>query len=252
MSQKAAGDPLAAIGLQLVAAAGRRRQRHRRRRRTALVAALVVLVLAAGAGASELAGLGTGVPAIDQLLDIEHGSGARDIRPAGSSSDPLPAPGLTGGPNGVALAYVSRAGTICSAAAEDIGERGVRGGGGACYEPADLERTLDRRGVVCCTLSAGPKARTYAGYAAADIVAIRLLVPGRPAAELTRPWTPKVPGARPQRYFVATDDRDIDVGDDGVQEDELALIPSEPPRLELEYADGRVVKWEPPGFRRRR
>jgi hypothetical protein len=252
-SHPAAGDPLAAIGLQLVTAARRRKLRHRRRRRTALVAALVLLMLAAGAGASELAGLDTGVPAIDKLLDIEHGSGPRDIRPAGSSSDPLSAPGLAGGPRGVALAYVSRAGTICSAAAENIGERGVRGGFGACYEAADLERMLDRRGVVCCTFSAGPDDRTYAGYAAADVVAIRLLVRGGPvAAELTRPWTPKVPGGRPQRYFVAIDGRDIDVGDDGVQLDDLALIPHELPTLELDYADGRVVKWEPPGSRRRR
>src|SRR5829696_694724 len=115
-----------------------------------------------------------------------------------------------------------------------------------------LARMLDRRGVVCCSLAAGSDNRTYEGHADADVVAIRFLVPGGPVeARLTKPWTPTVPGGQPERYFVATDERDIDVGGDGIQMDEMDLIPIEIPRLELEYADGRVVRWEPPGFRRR-
>jgi hypothetical protein len=100
--------------------------------------------------------------------------------------------------------------------------------------------------VVLTTMSGGPDDRTYSGYAAADVVAIRLLLPGGPVeAKLTNPWTPRAPGAGPQRFFVGVDGRDVDVGGDGVQDDELALISPRPPQLELEYADGRVVEVKP-------
>jgi hypothetical protein len=244
-----AGDPLAAIRLQLVAAARGRIVRRRRRRRAALVVTLVLLLVAAGAAASELTGLSTGVPAVDRLLAVESGDGGRglELRPGtGGASDPLPAPGLTGGKGGMALAYLSRAGRVCTAAAEDIGDRGVRGGFGGCYEPADLARRLERRGVVLTSMSGGPDDRTYSGYAAGDVVAVRLLLPGAPVeAKLTEPWTPRAPGGEPQRFFVGVDERNVDVGGDGVQEDEVALISPRPPRLELEYADGRVVEVKP-------
>jgi hypothetical protein len=244
-----ADDPLAAIRDQLVAAARGRIVRRRRRRRAALVVALLALLVAAGAAASELTGFSTGVPAVDRLLAVESGDGGRglDLRPGtGGASDPLPAPGLTGGEGGMALAYLSRARRVCTAAAEDIGDRGVRGSFGGCYEPADLTRRLERRGVVLTGMSGSPDDRTYSGHAAGDVVAVRLLLPGGPVeAELTKPWTPRAPGGEPQRFFVGVDERDVDVGGDGVQDDEMALISPRPPRLELEYADGEVRKVKP-------
>ena len=244
-----ADNPLAAIRAQLVEAARGRIVRRRRRRRASALVAIVLLLVAAGAAASELTGFSTGVPAVDELLDIESGHvpGGLELRPgAGGASDPLPAPELTGGKGGNALAYLSRAGLVCSASAEDIGDRGVRGGFGGCYEPAQLARRLELRGVVLTGMSGGPDSRTYTGHAAGDVVAVRLLLPGGPVdARLTGPWTPRAPGGKPQRFFVAVDARDVDVGGDGVQEDEIDLISPRPPRLELEYADGRVVEVDP-------
>jgi hypothetical protein len=244
-----ADDPLAAIRGQLVAAARGRIRRRRRRRRAALVVTLALLLMAAGAAASELTGFSTGVSAIDRLLAVESGEGGRglELRPGtGRASDALPAPGLTGGKGGMALAYLSRAGRVCAAAAEDIGDRGVRGSFGGCYDPADLARRLERRGVVLTGMSGSPRDRTYSGHAAADVVAVRLLLPGGPVeARLTRPWRPRAAGGEPQRFFIAVDERDIDVGVDGVQSDEIDLISPRPPRLELEYSDGHVREVKP-------
>jgi hypothetical protein len=55
---------------------------------------------------------------------------------------------------------------------------------------------------------------------------------------MTPPWTPQAPGARALRLVVAIDERDIDVGRDGVQDDELRLLDTPFPKLELTYADG--------------
>ncbi|MEA2456867.1 MAG: hypothetical protein QOI45_3129, partial [Thermoleophilaceae bacterium] len=64
-------------------------------------------------------------------------------------------------------------------------------------------------------------------------------------ARLTRPWRPRAAGGEPQRFFIAVDERDIDVGVDGVQSDEIDLISPRPPRLELEYSDGHVREVKP-------
>lgn len=248
MTAPAVADPLAAIHDQLVGAAARRIARRRRRRRAAVVGVLLLLLVAAGAAAGGLTGSSTGVPVIDKLLDVESGDhgGGPDWRPGpGGASQPLPAPGLAG-PKGVALAYLSRDGRICSAAAEDIGARGVRGSFGRCYEPADLARRLSRRGVVCCAFAMGPDRREYSGYADGEVTAVHLLVRnGRVPARLTPAWTPKAPGAEPQRFFVAADERDFGVDDDGVQPEDMAGVPGLPELIEVRYADGRVERVKP-------
>jgi hypothetical protein len=240
-------DPLAAIRAELVTAARNRIARRRRRRRAAAIAATVALLLAAAATASELTGFSTGVPAVDRLLDVESGDDGHglELRPGtGGASEALPAPGLTGGKGGVALAYVNRAGDVCAVAAEDIGERGVRGGFGGCYDPADLARRLDRRGLVVGPMALGADERTYAGHADGDVVALTLLLPdARVRARLTPRWTPK--GGEAQRFWVAADRRKLDVGDDGVQPEELNTVSLIPRAAELRYADGRVVRVKP-------
>jgi hypothetical protein len=232
-------DPLAAIRAELVIAARTRIGRRRRRRRAAIAAAALALLLAAAATASELTGFSTGVPAVDRLLDIEsgHPEHGLELRPgSGGASEALPAPGLTGGKGGVALAYVNRAGNVCNAAAEDIGDRGVRGGFGGCYDPADLARRLDRRGVVLGPMALGADERTYAGHADGDVVELILLMSdGRPVrARLTPPWTPK--GGEAQRFWVAADRRHLPI------DQALSAIPR---AIELRYADGRVVRMKP-------
>lgn len=246
-----AGDPLAAIREQLVAAARRRRVHRRRRRRGVTLAAVALLLLAAGAGASELAGLSTGVPAVDKLLDVENGSGGSegsarpDIRPGtGGASDPLPAPRLAGGPGGTAVAYVSRDGFICSAFADDRhrSENDVRGGTGGCLDPAGLRRRLERRGAVLGAFAVGADGQEISGHAAADVTEIRAIGPyGTGTARLTDPWTPRVPGGRPQRFFIAYVPAEIDVGDDGVQPGEIDEL-TRSPLLEVHFADGSVKR----------
>jgi hypothetical protein len=123
----------------------------------------------------------------------------------------------------------------------------VRGGGGGCRLAADLARKLDRKGVVWSGSSHGPERRTYNGYADGDVESIRVL--GEAAGgevRMTKPWTPSTEGGQALRLFVVIDERDIDVGGDGVQEDEINLIMTSIPTIEVTYADGCAEKIDAP------
>ncbi len=102
---------------------------------------------------------------------------------------------------------------------------------------------LGRKGVILQGSAIGPERRIYDGFAAPDIQEIRLFVDDRlvARAELTEPWTPAAPGAEPVRFWVAIDETDIDVGDDGVQQDEMHLLPTTP-RIEAEFTNGKVIE----------
>ena len=63
---------------------------------------------------------------------------------------------------------------------------------------------------------------------------------------ITKPWTPRTEGGQALRFFVVVDERDIDVGGDGVQKDEINLIMTSIPPIEVTYADGRTEKIEAP------
>jgi hypothetical protein len=63
---------------------------------------------------------------------------------------------------------------------------------------------------------------------------------------LSPPWRPAAPGAEPLRHWVVVDQKDIDVGGDGVQMDEIDLISVPPPRLEVRLAGGEVKEVRPP------
>lgn len=247
-------DPLDAIRTELVAAARRRTGRARRHRRT-LVATVVSLSLAsAGALAATLAEFTTGVPAIDRLLENsvvpDQGQPSADLRPGpGDASEPLPLPAGEGGKDAVGVAYLSRDGRVCAVQGElrrfDNAPRGSYGG---CYEPESLAAELARKGAILQGSTIGPERRIYDGFAAADVHEVRLFVNDRQVAraELTDPWTPAIAGAEPLRFWVAIDETDIDVGDDGVQQDEIDLLPTAPPDLEVEFSDGRVIERETP------
>jgi hypothetical protein len=123
----------------------------------------------------------------------------------------------------------------------------LRGGGGGCWLAADLARKLDRRGVVWSGSSHGPERQTYNGYADGDVTSMRVLGEAAGAeVRMTKPWRPRTEGAEALRFFVVIDERDIDVGDDGVQLDEADLIMRPLPAIEVTYADGRRERIEAP------
>ena len=240
-------DPFERIRRELVDAAARRRDRTRRRRRLALLVAVPVMLVAGTAGAAVVGDFSTGVPAIDGLLAVEGRGGplGTDVRPGpGGASEPLSLPAGPDGRDAAAVAYLSRDGLVCKARGDfrrwDGSPRGSYGG---CLAPAYLARMLSRRTVYCCGSEHGPHRRIYDGLAAGNVVALRLLMDDGATVEakLTPPWTPDAPGAEPLRLFVAVDERDIDVGGDGVQLDEGDLIMRFPGRAEAELSDGRTV-----------
>jgi hypothetical protein len=236
-------DALGALRAELVGAARRRVARRRRRRRLTVVAAALAALLALAAGAAALTGWGTGVPVVDDLLEVEGGSLVGE--PAGDATEPLPMPPEGG--TGQALAFLTKDGRICHAEAErhPTIEGSVRGGSGGCWPAADLARKLDRRGIVWSASSHGPDFRTYNGYADGDIQSIRVV--GEMAGadvRMTPPWTPRMQGAGTLRFVVVVDERDIDVGDDGFQPGDLPITMH--PRVEVTYADGRTEVIRPP------
>lgn len=192
------------------------------------------------------------MPAIDGLLANEDGSGplGSDVRPGpGGASEALRLPSGADGRDAAAVAYLSRDGLVCKARGDFRRWDGApRGSYGGCLRHADLARMLSRRTVYCCASEHGPERRIYDGFAAGDVVALRFLMDDGATVEakLTPPWTPDAPGAEPLRLFVAVDERDIDVGDDGVQLDEGKLIMGPHYRVEAELSDGRRVEVRPP------
>jgi hypothetical protein len=239
-------DALGALRLELVAAARRQATRRHKRRRIAAMGAALLALLAVAAGASALNEFSTGVPVVDDLLDVEGGSLFPEPVPNGATES-IPVPTNDGTAH--ALAFLTKAGTICHVEAERHPriEGSVRGGGGGCWLAADLARRLDRRGVVWSGSSHGPERQTYNGYADGDVTSMRVLGEAAGAeVRMTKPWTPRTEGGEALRFVVVIDERDIDVGDDGVQIDEANLIMRPTPAIEVTYADGRTEKIEAP------
>jgi hypothetical protein len=239
-------DPLGALRLELVGAARRQVARRRKRRRNATIGAAMLALLAVAAGASALNEFSTGVPVVDDLLEVEGGSLVGEPGPGGAT-EPIPVPTNDG--TAQALAYLSKDGTVCHVEAERHPriEGSVRGGGGGCWLAADLARRLDRSGVVWSGSSHGPERRTYNGYADGDVASMRVVGEAAGAeVRMTKPWTPRTEGGQALRFFVVVDERDIDVGGDGVQMDELDLISSPVPTIEVTYSDGRTETIRPP------
>jgi hypothetical protein len=244
-------DPLQRIRAELVAAAARANRRRLRRRRIVVFAALPVLLLTASAAAAVVGGFTTGVPAVDRLLETE-GQPNDATDPSGradSASAVLQLPNTADGSGAGEVAYLSRDGRICKAQADlrqrDGAPRGTSGGG--CYAPGDLARSLAAHTAICCASSNGPDRRIYDGFAAGDVVALHFYMEDGATfdAKLTPRWTPDVPGAQPLRIFVAVDERDIDVGADGVQLDDLESF-HQRYRVEADLADGRTVQVRTP------
>jgi hypothetical protein len=234
------GDALAGLREELMRAATRRHSSRSRTRRAALVAAVVLCLLAATAGAAELAGFTTGVPEVDELIGIDD---SPNHHPGpGDATKPLAVP--MGDGVYQTVAFLARDGSVCIRSAER--HRGsVRGGGGGCPPLGSIYRQIERKGASWHGSSHGADSRTYELLVAGEVNEIRPLGQGDWRILMTPPWTPEAPGARPLRLAVAIDDEDIDVGEDGLQPEELGLLDAPFPRLELVYADGttRVAKF---------
>jgi hypothetical protein len=84
-------DALGSLREELMRAATRVPAGRRRARRAVVVVAIVVALLAATAGAAELTGFTTGVPAVDELIGVETNT----PRPGGRNGrGPPPRPRL--------------------------------------------------------------------------------------------------------------------------------------------------------------
>jgi hypothetical protein len=226
-------DALAALRAELTMAAGRRIRRRRGRRRTVIVVALIALLLAATAATAALIRSSTGVPAVDKLLEIDNYGGS--ALPAGRGTRPIKV--RMGDGVYQIVAYLNRRGevSIASAQRHNGGVRGTSSGGG--YRPADLARRLRRHGTMLAGSSHGPEQRVFWGYADGAVRSVRVKgTPGEWLVKMSPPWRPHARGARPIRLLVVIDERDIDVGDDGVQMDEGERLMTPMPKLEAVYA----------------
>jgi hypothetical protein len=133
------------------------------------------------------------------------------------------------------VAYLTQGGQVRIAFAEPH-RGGVRGGGAGGWTAADLARRLQRRGPDLHGSTHGPEQRVFYGYADGAVRSVRVKGEGNWTVKMSEPWTPEVAGARPLRLLVVIDDRDIDVGDDGVQTDEMHALMPLTPELEPVYA----------------
>jgi hypothetical protein len=228
-------DALAALRAELMRAAGRRAARRRPARRAAIAVAIVVGLLAATAGAAELAGFTTGVPAVDELLDVDAG-GSGSPGP-GSASEPLVVP--EGNHRTNVVAYRARDGSICVATA-DFHRGGVRGSFGGCPSLQDVNRRIARRAGIWFGSVIGGERRVNRLLVAGDVRTVQPLGEGDWSVLMSEPWTPHGRGGRPVRLVVVIDDADIGNPDDGVQMGELTPEAYNQPTLKLTYRDGHT------------
>jgi hypothetical protein len=227
-------DALEALRAELVAAAGRGIVRRRRRRRTTSVVAAALALLALAAGAAAVVNLSTGVSAIDELLNVENGYSGPGGLPAGRGAEPVEV--RMGDGVYQFVAYLNRRGEVVTAYAERH-RGGVRGGGsGGGPRAADLARTLERRGTVLHGSSHGPEQRVWWGYADGSVESVRVRArAGDWTVKMSRPWRPPAPSGRPLRLLVVIDETDMDVGGDGVQDDEMDGLMQTVPDLRPVY-----------------
>jgi hypothetical protein len=230
-------DALGSLREELMRAATRVPAGRRRAHRAVVVVAIVVALLAATAGAAELTGFTTGVPAVDELIGVETNTprpGAEtgaDHRPGpGSATEALAVP--MGDGTYQTVAYLARDGSVCVASAER--HRGsVRGTTGGCPPLDDVNRQVERRGGVWFGSAIGADERSNNFIVDGEAEAVRPLDKGDWTVLMTRPWTPQAAGARPLRLVVTIDETDIGNPDDGLQKGELTPDAYNQPDLEL-------------------
>jgi hypothetical protein len=243
-------DPIGAIRHELVAAAGRRIAVRRRRRRRGLAGLAVALVALGGTtGALALTDTGTGIPAIDRLLDVSSRPGAfapgkplPPDMPAPPAPKVRPVPGSLGGRvslelptgEGVAVGYMNRSGAVCSAHTDlDAPARDRAYGGITCMSGRLLKRALETDPARLVGAGGGDAATSVVnGFAREDVESLTVIGAHRTVdAVLSPAWTPRGWRAPPLRFFIAL----VDARDVG---------PRRPlPTLRARLADGRVETW---------
>jgi hypothetical protein len=228
-------DALAALRAELTMAAGRRLRRRRARRRAVVIVAVIGLLVAATAATAALISSGTGVPAVDKLLQVERRPGVR------SASEPLKVP--DGDHRTNLVAYLSRSDSVCVVTADFV-RKGVRGGFGGCPPLADVERAARRRGGMWFGSAIGADRRVNHFLVDGRASAVRPLGRGDWRVLMTPPWTPRARQSRPLRLVTVIDERDLDVGNDGVQVGEIPDSAYVQPTLRLTYPGGttRVLR----------
>jgi hypothetical protein len=227
-------DALAGLREELMRAADRRSSGRRPARRAMIAVAVIAGLLAATAGAAELTGFTTGVPAVDELLDVEVGN-PRSPGP-GSASEALVVP--EGNHRTNVVAYRARNGSICVATG-DFHRDGVRGSFGGCPSLQDVNRGIERRAGIWFGSVIGGDRRVNRFLVAGDVQTVQPLGEGDWSVLMTAPWTPHGRDGRPLRLVVVIDDADIGNPGDGVQMGELTPEAYNQPTLKLTYRDGR-------------
>jgi hypothetical protein len=226
-------DALAALRGELTMAAGRRIRRRRSRRRTIAIAALIALLLAATAATAGLTNFSTGVPAVDELLDVEGHPGGGPI----SASWRLIVP--EGDHRTNVVAYLTNRGAVCITTA-DFHRGGARGSFGGCPSLRDVNRRVERHAGMWFSGAIGVDERTWNLLVDGSVRSIRTTARGDWSFAMTPPWTPRAGEGRPLRLVVAIDRSNLDVGDDGAQMDEFPRLAYRQPNLRLIDRNGRT------------
>jgi hypothetical protein len=208
-------------------------------RRALLVAALVLALPAAAFAGLALSGVGTGVPAIDRLLDRANGD-FKDAPPGAPVPRFQPRPGSVSKPlrfrfgrmHYTSVGFRAHDGTVCSAL---VDPRAVRASGGiGCVGVRSLRSGL-RTEPLFLSGGGGGRIQVAHGFARADVVALTLLGAGHHGVvALSEPWKPGIDNGTQVRFFyIATDLR--------AQRPRMPLLP-EGMRIEAWLADGSVTE----------
>jgi hypothetical protein len=180
-------------------------------RRALLVAAVLVALFAVAGGAVALSGVGTGVPAIDRLLD----GATRDFKdvPRGAPR-PLfqPQRGSVGGKlrfqfqghRYTAVGYRAADGSVCTALVEPESKRA--NGAIGCIGAPSLRRTL-AQGPGRLSGGGGGRPTIAHGFARAEVESLKLTRAGNHGVvALSEPWRPRGPDSTPIRFFYVVTD----------------------------------------------
>jgi hypothetical protein len=207
-------------------------------RRALLVAAVAAALLAVAGGAVALSGVGTGVPAIDRLLngatrdfaDVPRGAPRPMFRPQrGSVSDTLRF--QFRGHRYTAVGYRAADGSVCSALVEPRSKRA--NGAVGCIGAPSLRRALAQDPG---RLSGGGGGRQTIlnGFARAEVVGLALTGAGHNGVvALSEAWRPAGEDGQPIRFFYVVMNRDA-------MGPQVPLLPAGV-RIRARLADGSVV-----------
>ncbi len=206
-------------------------------RRALLVAAVLVALFAVAGGAVALSGVGTGVPAIDRLLD----GATRDFKdvPRGAPR-PLFQPqrgSVSGrlrfqfrGHRYAAVGYRAADGSVCTALVEPESKRA--NGSIGCIGSPSLRRTL-AQGPGRLSGGGGGRPTIAHGFARADVVSLALTGAGHSGVVvLSEAWRPAGEDGQPVRFFYLVTNRRAGV--------RVPLLP-EGWQIRARLADGSVV-----------